>query len=371
VSHYTVIVALDPRPEGSAELALSGDAESRIHQLLETALAPFDENLEVEPYREYEEGQPEDNWLYSSLKRSAEHVANGTGILPYEPGELGWSSASSKKTSEEQQAELEKDAATFHALPDPITWTALVKLHNSRYAADESTPLLLSEDGRAYTMSTYSKASKWDWYAVGGRWHNALRVKPAYVGDPAVVGGTRSWVSSEEPDTEFTCDGAPKKMLDFDGMRALAAAKADERYDRYHAIVAGTPEAKPWSYYYGQVEAATITMEEARQLFREQPRVAALSNSGEQNNDFRFYPTDSIENYERPRDVVIAEAINQAIPMYALLDLGGVWHEPGKMGWFGLSTDTPETKADHYRMANEYIDGLDDEIVLVLVDVHI
>lgn len=369
MSHYTVMVALDMTPKDSTEVATVASMSSLVDQRLSEALAPFDEEIQVEPYREYEDGEPGEFWLVGAMKRAAEEVETNTGILPYKPNELGWSSASSKDTPEVQRRKQEEDAAVWYTLPVELTWADVVALNNARYTEDESTPLRLSEDGRAYTLSTYNPKSKWDWYQVGGRWRNSLRLKPAYVGDPAVVGSPRGWSSPEELDSEFTCDGAPKGMLDFDGMRALAAHKAADLFDRYHAIVASTPKATPWSHYVALVEAKTITMEEARELYHGQPRVMALRQT--EDKEFGYLVSDAMETYERPKDEVVQRAVNQAIPMYALLDLDGVWREPGKMGWFGMSTDTPETKAEHYRMANEYIDQLDDSILLVLVDVHI
>ena len=56
---------------------------------------------------------------------------------------------------------------------------------------------------------------------------------------------------------------------------------------------------------------------------------------------------------------------------YAILDKAGVWHEPGKMGWFGCSSATPESEV---KFNNEYagvIASADQNDYLVIVDCHI
>lgn len=41
------------------------------------------------------------------------------------------------------------------------------------------------------------------------------------------------------------------------------------------------------------------------------------------------------------------------------------------MGWFGMSDSTDESEAAYLEKANAYLDALDDDVVLALVDVHI
>lgn len=107
MSHFTVVVcAKDP-------------------DRLDEILAPFDENLETEPRRDYETGGPEDHWSVAGSRKE--------GLLP--------------------------DGA--------VTWTQVAEAHNKRYSED---PILLDEDGRAYQMTTRNPQAKWDWWTIGGRW---------------------------------------------------------------------------------------------------------------------------------------------------------------------------------------------------------
>jgi len=57
---------------------------------------------------------------------------------------------------------------------------------------------------------------------------------------------------------------------------------------------------------------------------------------------------------------------------YAVITPDGEWHAPGKVGWFGWSSETPDEKIDwydHYR--ERFIDAADPEWVLDIVDCHI
>lgn len=148
MSHFTVVVCLD-------------DPEK-----LDEALAPFDENMQVAPYRSYAEGEAKYHWLYSSLKLADENDRTGTGVKPYKPG---WSSQSSKDSPEAQRQKIAEDAARFRSLPEAVTWADIARVYNEMYPGDDD-PLLVDEQGRAYTMSTYNPESRWDWYQVGGRW---------------------------------------------------------------------------------------------------------------------------------------------------------------------------------------------------------
>jgi hypothetical protein len=304
MTHYRALVTLKPG------------------QSLNDALAPFDENLEVEPYRDYEEGEPGEQWYWDA-----------------EDG-------------------------------DNPTWPQVAGVWNAQYG-DEG-EMLLDDDGRAYRMSTRNPQSKWDWWKVGGRWPALMRVSAAYDGDPGIVRGELSWGADDMDKLRaggpLNCDGGPKRILDLELTRGTAAARKSEAFDEFHALIKDVEAPKPWSHYLERHKADEdgYPIEQARSDFHHQPAVLALGGS-----EFRFYAAEAIAMYCRPREVVLAEARTQAIPGYALLTLDGAWWEPGEMGMFAASTDTPESKAEYLRRANAYVDALSDDIILINVDVHI
>jgi hypothetical protein len=56
----------------------------------------------------------------------------------------------------------------------------------------------------------------------------------------------------------------------------------------------------------------------------------------------------------------------------AVVTPDGEWHEPGRMGWWGMSSDTPDSSKDWYAKFRErFIDSADPNWILTIVDCHI
>jgi hypothetical protein len=357
MTHFSVIVCLD-------------DASK-----LEAALAPFDENLEVEEYRDYEKGEASEFWLYRSLKRTAKDFADGTGILPYKPDQLGWSSDSSKETPEVQRQKQAEDARLFHSLPDPIRWRDIVQFHNERYD-DDSEPLHYDEaTDQAYTLSTRNPDGKWDYWRIGGRWggYFATTDFEAYAAC-AEWAPRRDW-DSPKRDQAGWVDGGQKKHLDLNAMRLQKANRAHAEYDSWEKLTDGLPEAQPWRAFAERAEkeaADTEDVEEkraawnrARVEYGAQERVQAIKGS-----DIDSF-TCRIGEFAKPRGLFVELARAQAVPGYALITVEGKWMAPGEMGWFGASTDREGDRIGYLEVANAYIESLADSAYLIAVDCHV
>ena len=347
MSHFSVVVCIDDPKR------------------LDDVMAPWDENREVEPYRNYEDGGPADHWFYGSLQRAAEDYASGGGIKPYKPDEFGWSSASSKKTPAQQREEQRADAELLATLPSPVTWAALARAYNERYDGEGETPLLVSEDGlRGYTMSTYNPESKWDYWTIGGRWSGYFRYREGCRGAVLLPEGGR-WDAPKDISPR-ACNGGQKRHLDLDGLRTDKAAEARKTYREWQEVTAGTPDALPWSVFTDNIsEGGGYTIERAREEYHSQPRVQAI-----QNTDFRWND-DPIAEFAVPEELYVErEGRARAVPGYATVTTDGRWMAPGKMGWFGMSTDQEGDRFGYWEAANAYIEGLDDDIYLIALDCH-
>ena len=139
-------------------------------------------------------------------------------------------------------------------------------------------------------LSTYNPNSKWDWYETGGRWHGMLMLKEGCVGQR----GTPSHGS----EASENYDAAWVKDIDFDAM----AEKLKEN-------LPSLEKARSETYY-------------TKEYFDER------------------YPTEA--DY-------IKDQTN--FTTYAVITPNGQWHEPGKMGWWGMSsatTNDERTWADIY-----------------------
>lgn len=363
MSHFTVVVAFkDPGPDGS------------VDEIIGELLAPYDEGKSAEPYRDYEKGEASEHWWYKSLRREAKEYAEGTGILPYDPKpELFSTDKTSKETPEEQLTELQRSAGIFALLPDPVTWEALAREYNARYGHSEAKDehgerLQVSDDGRAYTMSTYNPDSKWDWWSIGGRWLGYFPYQPE---DGAHVIHGRSGAFGN-PGKLGHCDGGPKQYLALDALREEKAQEAREEHRRYCRVVQGTEPATPWSRFTDRVKAAEgtpdgYTIEQARKDYGAQPRIEKLRTSEEFKDYWELRP----EEFEIPEDDYARRAADRAVPGYATVTHEGQWMAPGTMGWWGMSSDDEDSYGTYVKAANAYIDSLPEDMWLVALDCHI
>lgn len=130
----------------------------------EEQLAPFDENLQVEPYKEHVSNE--------DFGRFVEFYSNPTP----------------KKSYEIDGIQAAKTAG-FYPVRDAIArdaWVALGENWNGcRNGWDEKGP---------FRWSTYNPKSQWDWYVVGGRYCGSLLAKQgaaAKVGEPGIFDNAR------------------------------------------------------------------------------------------------------------------------------------------------------------------------------------
>jgi hypothetical protein len=304
MSHFSVVVCIDDPNK------------------LEAVLAPFDENLETEPYRDYENDAPTEYW-------AVRHLREENGLNPDD---------------------------------DTLTWAQVAEVYNARYEGGGDDPLLIAEDGRAYTMSVRNPEAKWDYWRIGGRWGGYFRYREDQRDN--VIKPKRGW---DSPDAihPCSCDGGQKSALDLSALRDAKAEEARKSYAEFRALVAGTPEARPWKEFLGRGLVEGYTIGRAREEYHSQPRVAALSGS-----DFQWH-NDVIGTFQQPERLYVEKERARAVPGFALLTLDGKWMAPGQMGWFGCSTDDEGSRIGYWEAANAYIEALPDDAWLIAVDCHI
>lgn len=326
MSHSTCLVIIDGSVSSASEAAATA----------EEMLAPFSEELEVEPYKRYEKGAPADFWLVRPLREE--------GALP--DGDLSW---------------LQVATAANARYPD------------DRYDVDNE---------GMYQMSTYNPRSKWDWYQLGGRWTGFFTVKAA-VGSTAVL-GEASWARADRPAEANTADLVRKSDIDFDIMRFDAEIAAEERFAHWVELLNSLTEIEremrftSWEGIVMSTEGSSRTppgkpdYELARGLYGSQPVVKAM-------RDVRFRdhfgwsegPEDFFcgLNVDDARKLFVERARNSTAVPFAVLDSEG-WHESGKMGWWGIVSD--EKDADEWnRSVAQLYDKLPDETWLLIYDLHI
>lgn len=221
---------------------------------------------------------------------------------------------------------------------------------------------------------------KWDWYQVGGRWSGSLRLKDDYVeslkqlhslfnrGKPIpdslleriqnIGTGDRSWMNRGDPQDIQFVDFAPKKAIDFEGMREEGGKKAAEHYDTVMAAIAG----RDWITWDEVRAKHPDNIDAARAEYNEQPVIKdARSLLG------WFDRVDTFKTVTREQ--YIKRGRENAVSFFALLK-DGQWYERGSMGWWGMVAD--EEDADTWNQKfQEMLDGLPDDTLLTVVDCHI
>ncbi len=68
----------------------------------------------------------------------------------------------------------------------------------------------INEDGSV--QSTYNQNSQWDWYQIGGRWSDSLKIKPHTY---SKTRGERSWAIEDSPKRGYA-DSAVKEDIDWE-----------------------------------------------------------------------------------------------------------------------------------------------------------
>lgn len=186
-------------------------------------------------------------------------------------------------------------------------------------------------------LTTYNPNSRWDWYEVGGRWHNILLTK---INNNDVIDGNTSLFNlndnyKEAPNGYKWVDGARIKDIDF--------KKAIEFKNTYQKAI------RFWeTYIEGQ---DPITEEEKEDIKWEVYK-----------KEYYIERYKTKENYAK---------MQSTFTCWALLDETG-WHEKGKMGWWAMNDSTKDSELLFTEKFTETINKPENQDkYLIIVDCHI
>lgn len=158
MSHFTVAV-----------ITKDGDYEK--------ALAPFDENITVEPY------------VSKTVAQLVEHVKE-------------------RKESHDRCVAEGRDDSWFDKHYGNVNWDDDKSIHEA-YVKLWKDDEMFDEEGNE--LSTYNPKSKWDWYSLGGRWIGSLKLKE---GSKRLKESQISLIYPELPEEDYT-DHAQVKDIDW------------------------------------------------------------------------------------------------------------------------------------------------------------
>jgi len=306
MSHYVSLVIL-PKDTGAAALkaALGGDRDA-LEQAVEPLLAQYDENIQVPEY---------DKECYCVGREARTRAMQGARA------EAGPPPARDFMTKE---------------TPDQITafalWERVYDEVESRlYAADpecgKPNPACASQadggcGGSGLEKTQYNPLSKWDWYAVGGRWSGMLGeydpTQYEHNYEPCdVCNGTGS-----RPGTDYSAEN-------------MAWVRGGNASDPFHQVIgAGCNGCMGTGWQFKFASDLVVPLDgNARPLL----------------------------------DLDLTSSDNW-IP-FAIVTPDGAWHEKAKMGWWAMTTGNQtaeEWQTEARGLALQY-----KEHVAVVVDLHI
>lgn len=183
-----------------------------------------------------------------------------------------------------------------------------------------------NEDLDAYGYRCNPNA-KWDWWSLGGRRSDMIRLKRGCHGNR----GERSWANSDELPRDGYCDQAQLKDVDLS-----PDPKAYDAAIRFwEVVVEGSPLQD------GENSAQFHTFYR-REYYLDQFRTK--------------------ENYAR---------ICSSFTTWALVTPDGEWYENGEMGWFGAHNATAESRQEYESELQQALAEADPELWLSIVDCHI
>jgi hypothetical protein len=146
MSHYTVTVVLPEEPKN----------KTHVLEMIQTIVEPFDENTQVEKYK------------------SRFNLPEAWKDMPRR--ELPWPYS------------YARDEAPTLDLSDH---EATAKWFNDKWGEDESEGTYGADEEGMYQWSTYNPQSKWDWWALGGRWTGFYKLNDGskgILGEPGAFG---------------------------------------------------------------------------------------------------------------------------------------------------------------------------------------
>lgn len=249
-----------------------------------------------------------------------------------------------------------QEALEYHGLEDRV-----VSDESEVQSAGDDAPHMYGyavvKDGKLVkAVKRTNPNSKWDWYVIGGRWGDMLKLKKDAIG-----------FTNKRRELELVAGGyadqAVKGNIDVQGMRDAAGRDAAERWDK--AAAAAAASGSSWWKSWVQVRAEHgDNLEAARDEYNNQPAIKAMREAA-----FCRYPLHDYDQYQTPREEFIQAARDGALSAYAVL-YNGQWAAKGCMGWFGISDDETN-QASWDAKINRLIDELPDDALLTVVDCHI
>lgn len=220
--------------------------------------------------------------------------------------------------------------------PKKLEWTD-EEIYQDAIKYEDSENIM--EDGSI--RSTYNPNSKWDWYQIGGRWAGSIKVLKDSVSGKEMTRGASSLIHGMNGgfDNYTTVDS---EVVCVDSARIKDIIQRDtaniEKLKRKWELI---------------VEKQDPINEDEQKIL-----------------EFNLYkPEYFVEKYGTKERYIDLES---QFTTYAVLDKNGVWHESGQMGWFGVTSASPDEEVAFKENYKKFVfDNAEEDDWLTVVDCHI
>jgi hypothetical protein len=326
-------------------------------------MAPFDEGTQDARFLEFEDSEDEYRTKYEEESTKQVLMPDGSWKWPWDTSGISGGT------------QVTRDFKEVYA-----TFESFCKDYCGQSAPDEKT-------GRYGYWRNPNKT--WDWFQIGGRWRGFFPVK---AGAPVHVGKAGAFRNdAERYEGRLGSDVVRIVDIDMDIVAKKTREDALDFYMKYAQLLADP--ANPKLHDWGGPRSYALQLGLADVV--QGPALSGAGADGEtiavpwikvhpRIDDERRSWTDvftvidkeaflakyehcfcPIATYAALRDETLEENVNDGAPV-------PTWHAPGKMGWFGSSSDAPKDYVAFKKtFVESFIKGGDPTDTLVLVDYHI
>jgi hypothetical protein len=351
MSHFTVIVVV---PDENREI----ESADMLKSAVSYRLAPYQEkdgdNLDPK-YVEFEDHEDECREQWDTETRDMKKLPTGELVSPYDDFY--------KRTKPGSQWDTEyvfPPGTTDVEVPMKDVYSSFEEYVEDWHGYEKN-----EETGRWGLWTNLN--SKWDWWLIGGRWTGYFPVKNSegFSGEPGLM--TEANSKEDRKDAVRLCD------LDLESQDKETTEAADKfwknwLYYREHR------KDREETFYGTRNTALTLGIIDCKREdeITEDERARAIHW-----RDFPgFRRNDDMWDVYNDQDLTYEKFINtyrsyfNPICPYSILTAES-WESPGEMGWFGCSSDTPESVTTYSDKFMDVLKGLDPNDWLVMVDCHI
>jgi hypothetical protein len=212
---------------------------------------------------------------------------------------------------------------------------------------------------------------EWDWWHIYGRdgERGGLPVRAGHEDDPRII--FRQVLPNGEvrpPRLPSRCDGGPRGILDFEADRHVYQEAASVRWNLWQEVSSGYPPAEPFAAFRSRTasDPSGYPAERAEREYRNQPVVQAVINDPHLAEKFKSCG-DLVGHFTESEGEYVRRAASRVIPTNVLLTLDGRWIDGLRMV---ASTRSHPRMQDYWRYANEYLDALEADVIVVRLRFH-